>query len=94
MFPAQWEVFVATRRILLTQREFGLLRSLLRASGAVVSREDLLADNWMASEVSVQTRTVDVHLSRLKQKLGVEGNTIKNVRNIGYRIELPRECYQ
>ena len=72
----------------LTRREFDLLRALVEARGRVLSREYLLDHVWgYTAAGEIESRTVDVHVRRLRQKLGVEGNRIGTVTGVGYRLE-------
>ena len=80
------EVTVAGKRAELTGIEFDILLALARRAGRVVPREALLSEAGR-SDVSVAERTVDVHISHLRQKLGDDPKsprTIKTVRGIGY----------
>ena len=77
------------REVKLTAKEFVLLEYLLRHRGRVLSRDVLLGDVWGYSYTG-GTRTVDVHVRRLRAKLGPENETlIGTVRNVGYRFVLP-----
>jgi two-component system phosphate regulon response regulator PhoB len=69
----------------LTATEFKLLRILLDRKGRVQSREELLADVWNYSP-DLETRTVDTHVRRLREKLGSAGDTIETIRGVGSRI--------
>lgn len=69
----------------LTLQEFRLLAYLIQGRGRVRSREELLADVWNASP-ELETRTVDTHVKRLRDKLGPAGDIIETVRGVGYRI--------
>ena len=72
----------------LTRREFDLLRALVEARGRVLSREYLLDHVWGYSAAEeIESRTVDVHVRRLRQKLGSEGQRIGTVNGVGYRLE-------
>jgi two-component system, OmpR family, phosphate regulon response regulator PhoB len=72
----------------LTPKEFDLLRALLEARGRVLSREYLLDRVWGYSRASeIESRTVDVHVRRLRAKLGDEGGRIVTVKNVGYRLD-------
>ena len=73
------------REIILTYKEFELLRYLLNNRGIVISRDTLLSSIWGYS-FNGETRTVDVHVRTLRQKLGSCGSMIETVRGIGYRI--------
>jgi two-component system phosphate regulon response regulator PhoB len=78
-------VTVADEEVPLTALEFRLLSTFIRRRGRVQSRERLLDDVW-GIDVEVTTRTVDTHVKRLREKLGVGGRYIETVRGIGYRF--------
>lgn len=69
----------------LTLKEFSLLRELLAADGAVLGRDTLLNRIW-GYDYTGESRTVDVHIGTLRQKLGRVGEHIETVRGVGYRI--------
>ena len=73
------------RSVDLTLKEFELLRYLLENRGTVLSREKILEKIW-GYEIYGETRTVDVHIRTLRQKLGKSGSLIETVRGVGYRI--------
>jgi two-component system, OmpR family, phosphate regulon response regulator PhoB len=76
------------QRLSLTPKEFDLLRALLEARGRVLSREFLLDRVWgYARAGEIESRTVDVHVRRLRAKLGAEGERILTVKNVGYRLD-------
>ncbi|MDD2484345.1 MAG: response regulator transcription factor [Eubacteriales bacterium] len=77
--------FAEDKEIELTYKEFELLQYLLENRGIVLSREKLLKAIW-GYDFEGETRTVDVHIGNLRQKLGACGNQIETVRGIGYRI--------
>jgi len=79
-------VTVAGTGIELTSTEFKLLLYLAEHSGRVMQRELLLQDVWGYNFVG-DTRTVDTHVTRLRQKLGDAGEMIKTVRGFGYKLE-------
>ena len=79
-------VTVDGERCSLTYKEFELLRLFLSHVGTVFSRDRLLSEVW-GTEFYGETRTVDVHINTLRQKLGPYGSMIKTVVNIGYRME-------
>jgi DNA-binding response OmpR family regulator len=83
--PRRREVVVGGRAVELRAREFDLLAALARDPGVVLSREALLEDVW-GTDFAGETRTVDVHVSELRKKLGPDGPTIESVRGIGYRL--------
>ena len=73
----------------LTPREFELLASLMKNAGKVVSREDLLRDAW-GWEYLTETKTVDTHIKRLRDKIhaaGYDPALVETVRGYGYRFE-------
>jgi two-component system phosphate regulon response regulator PhoB len=82
--------FVDGGEIQLTPLEFKLLTTLMARLGRVQSREQLLEDVWeMSSEV--ETRTVDTHVKRLREKLGSGRDLLETVRGVGYRLVDPNE---
>nr|WP_294679595.1 response regulator transcription factor [uncultured Blautia sp.] len=72
-------------RIELTRKEFELLEYLMENKGLVMSRNQMLCHVW-GYDFDGETRTVDVHVRTLRQKLGEAGNLIETVRGVGYRI--------
>lgn len=83
---AEHTVTVDGERVALTFKEFELLRLFLSAPGVAFTREKLLAAIW-GGEYSGETRTVDMHIRTLRQKLGGYGRLIETIRNVGYRLE-------
>ena len=82
--------YVDDAEVQLTPLEFKLLTTLMSRLGRVQSREQLLEDVWeMNSEV--ETRTVDTHVKRLREKLGSGRDLLETVRGIGYRLVDPGE---
>jgi DNA-binding response OmpR family regulator len=72
----------------LTTREFALLASLIAAGGRVVRRATLLKDAWgLEHGYELGARTVDVHVARLRQKLGSQADRLVTVKGIGYRFD-------
>jgi DNA-binding response OmpR family regulator len=69
----------------LTVLEFKLLRTLVQRRGRVQERDRLLSDVW-GYESMIDTRTVDTHVRRLREKLGKAGDAIETVRGFGYRL--------
>jgi phosphate regulon transcriptional regulator PhoB len=73
----------------LTAKEFGLLCALMRANGRVLNREQLLEGVWgYADAAEIESRTVDVHIRRLREKLGPEAKRIVTVKGVGYRFDM------
>jgi len=85
---AAHRVTVDGAEVELTATEFKLLRTLLEREGRVQSRAQLLETVWHA-QPDIQTRTVDMHVQRLRQKLGKAGDSIETVRGAGYRFRRP-----
>jgi len=69
----------------LTATEFKLLRLLMERQGRVQTREHLLLNVWNYS-TEIETRTVDTHVRRLREKLGTEAGWVETIRGVGYRI--------
>ncbi len=84
----EYGVYLDNAKIEMTYKEFELLRLLVQNRGEVFSRKDLLSKIW-GMEYIGGTRTVDVHVRRLRGKLGDEFNSIiETVRNVGYRCKV------
>lgn len=79
------EVFVDDELVTLTYKEYELLRKLMKYKKTVLTRDRLLEKIW-GYEFTGETRTVDVHIRTLRQKLGSAGDIIETVRGVGYRI--------
>jgi DNA-binding response OmpR family regulator len=85
-------VTVAGSPVRLTGKEFELLQALLSAKGETLSREDLAARTAeIAGAHEPGSRRMDVHISRLRRKLGADGRRILTVREVGYRFDLVPE---
>ncbi len=80
-------VTVQGKRVELTLKEHEILNLLCRHCGRVFSRDDLLNQIW-GMDYDGESRTVDMHIKTLRQKLGQAGSLIKTVRGIGYKLEL------
>ncbi len=70
----------------LTFKEFELLRIFMQNAGIVLQRETLMNKVW-GTDYEGESRTLDMHIKTLRQKIGEYGNHIKTVRNVGYRLE-------
>ncbi len=79
------EVTVRGQPVELTATEFKLLRLLMERRGRVQTREHLLLNVWNY-ETEIETRTVDTHIRRLREKLGPEADWIETIRGVGYRM--------
>ena len=82
----QHTVAISGERIALTYKEYELLKLFLSQPGVAFTREQLLQKIWNTDYIS-ESRTVDMHIRTLRQKLGSYGNIIETVRNVGYRLE-------
>ena len=86
MNPDLLLVKVGRKSSRLTMQEYLLLEALAQQPGATLSRNSLLADVWQC-HYPIKTRTVDVHVKRLREKL--EG---VSVHGVGYRLHAPKDC--
>ena len=78
-------VKVGGENILLTYKEFELLQFLMENTGVVLSRDKIMSTVW-GIDFEGETRTVDMHIKTLRQKLGANGEIIKTVRSVGYKV--------
>ncbi len=83
--PTRLRATVAGRPVALTTTEFALLAALARRGGAVVSRTSLLQEVWELP-AGRESRTLDTHLRRLREKLGAAGDRVQTLRGVGYRL--------
>ena len=83
--PGRHTVTVAGQNVTLTQKEFEVLCLLLKNRGQVLSREQLIENVW-GYAFTGESRTVDVHVRTLRQKLGAAGAYVETVRGYGYKI--------
>ncbi|MCI7790543.1 MAG: response regulator transcription factor [Lachnospiraceae bacterium] len=79
-------VYVNEKVCELTFKEYELLKMFLENAGIVLTRESIMNRIW-GTDYSGETRTVDMHIKTLRQKLGEAGNKIKTIRNVGYLME-------
>ena len=84
--PDEHAAFVDGKKVVLTFKEFELLKIFMENPGRVFSRDALLEKVWGADYYG-ETRTVDVHIGTLRTKLGECGDYIETVRGVGYRME-------
>ena len=80
------KVTVAGERCELTYKEYELLKLLMNNAGIVTPREEILSKVW-ETDFEGESRTIDMHIKTLRQKLGSGANRIKTVRNVGYLFE-------
>lgn len=85
------EVWSEGEKTALTYKEYELLTYLIKNRGRAVPREELLDELWDYN-AEIETRTLDIHIMTLRQKLGAAGSAyIKTVRSVGYRFAAPEE---
>jgi len=84
--PVRHEVRMKGREIVLTAKEFGLLERLLKERGRVLSRDTLLDKVW-GYDADVISRTVDVHIRRLREKIPLLKDGIQTVKPFGYKLK-------
>ena len=84
----RYTVSIRKRAVELTTKELDLLKALVLAKGRALTREFLLDRVWGYERASeIESRTVDVHVRRLREKLGPEATRIVTVKNVGYRFD-------
>ena len=83
---ARREVFLDGEQLMLTFKEFELLAHLVENSTRTVGRDELLESLWSAGDEHPHERTIDVHIRRLRSKLGRLSGTVRTVRGQGYRF--------
>lgn len=79
------KVTVSGEDVILTYKEFEMLHCLISQKGMVVSREKLLNHVW-GTDFEGESRTLDVHIRTLRKKLGIAGEYIETIRNVGYKL--------
>lgn len=85
--PEKYSVIVNNEKVVLTYKEFEMLKLLMENKGMVFTRQELLSQIWGVEYIG-GTRTVDVHIRRLRMKLGDEfNNIIETIRNVGYKCK-------
>ena len=84
--PVSFKVWNGDDEVQLTLKEFEVLKKFLEHPGRVFTRDQLLNDIW-GYDYAGDTRTVDVHIRTLRQKLGACGEIIETVRGVGYRLQ-------
>jgi len=86
ILPDQYKVMVDDKPIKLTTTEFNFLQLLISNIDKVFSREQIIS-KAIGEEVFITDRTVDVHITQVRKKIGIYGKNIKSVRGIGYKFE-------
>ena len=85
--PAAREVHKAGKPVELTYKEFELLKLLFSRRGVALTRDEILQAVW-DYDYTGETRTVDMHVKALRQKLGAAGEAIRTVRKVGYKLSM------
>lgn len=84
----RYTVSVRGQPVKLSSKEFEFIRCLLQAQGKVLSRDQLLEKVWgYDRSMDIDTRTVDQHIARLREKLGSEAHRVLTIKNVGYRFD-------
>ncbi|MFA6469773.1 MAG: response regulator transcription factor [Bacteroidota bacterium] len=83
---SRYKVFVNKKEVFFPKKEFEVLSFLVKNAGKVVTRETLLSQIW-GSDVYVIDRTVDVHIRKIREKLGVKADYIDTIKGVGYRMK-------
>ena len=79
-------VYTDGEKVELTHKEFEMLRMFMKAPNIVFSRDKIMNNIWGTDYIG-ETRTIDMHIKTLRQKLGNAGGQIKTVIGVGYRLE-------
>jgi len=87
LYPDNFEVYVDGKSVELTSTEFSILQMFLENPNKVFSRDQILDSVW-GSEIDIGDRTVDVHVSKLRKKLGTKGKYIKSIPKVGYKFKI------
>ena len=83
---SRYKVFVNKKEVFFPKKEFEVLSYLVKNTGKVVTRETLLSQIW-GSDVYVIDRTVDVHIRKIREKLGSHADCIDTIKGVGYRMK-------
>ena len=86
--PDRFTVSVKGKPVALSSKEFAFLKILIEAKGKALTRDQLLEKVWgYDRSMEIDTRTIDQHITRLRDKLGSEAKRVITVKNVGYRFE-------
>ncbi len=84
---ASHSVYVNEEKVTLTYKEFEMLKYFMKNEGIVLTRDKILNEVWNI-DADIETRTVDMHIKTLRQKIGEASNYIKTIRSVGYEFEV------
>ncbi|MDH7603933.1 MAG: response regulator transcription factor [Melioribacter sp.] len=82
----EYTVFVDNKKVVLPRKEFELLAYLASNPGKVFDREKILSDIW-GNDIIVVERTIDVHIRKIREKLGKHADLIETIKGVGYRFK-------
>ena len=88
ILPEQHLILIDGREVFFPRKEFEVLLYLAEREGKAVSRETLLNAVW-GSDAHVVDRTVDVHIAKIRDKLGVHSDYVETIKGVGYRLRPP-----
>lgn len=83
---SHYKVYISRKEVFFPKKEFEVLSFLVKNAGKVVTRETLLSQIW-GSDVYVIDRTVDVHIRKIREKLGTNADYIDTIKGVGYRMK-------
>ena len=86
-------VFINNNQVALTQKEFDLLKLLVENAESIVSRETMFEEVW-GKENAMETRTIDMHIKSIRQKLNLQKENIITVRGMGYKLTENKEIQE
>lgn len=81
----QYKCYIGKEEVLLTTKEFEILYLLMKSDGKVVTKETLFNEVWQM-DISIETRTLDMHIKSLREKIKASSVTIKTVRGVGFSL--------
>lgn len=84
--PVKYRVFIDQKEIFFPKKEFELLYYLAQNTGKILTRENILNSVW-GSNVYVVDRTIDVHIRKIREKMGKYGDYIETIKSVGYRMK-------
>jgi two-component system alkaline phosphatase synthesis response regulator PhoP len=83
---SHYKVYISKKEVFFPKKEFEVLSFLVKNAGKVVTRETLLSQIW-GSDVYVIDRTIDVHIRKIREKMGANANYIDTIKGVGYRMK-------
>jgi two-component system alkaline phosphatase synthesis response regulator PhoP len=83
---SHYKVYISKKEVFFPKKEFEVLSFLVKNAGKVVTRETLLSQIW-GSDVYVIDRTIDVHIRKIREKMGANADYIDTIKGVGYRMK-------